>query len=114
MIAHDEALRRIIARAQEDTGFRDQLKAEPRAALNALLGIEIPSVMTVSVLEDTPTHLHIVLPADDRLNDGALEDEALEMVAGGAWNPFEERTMDSPLPPPDAGDPRWSTFGGGS
>ena len=78
MIDHDEALRQIITRAQEDAGFRDQLKAEPRAALAALLGIEIPSAMTVSVLEDTPTHLHIVLPADD-----ALSDEALETVAGG-------------------------------
>ena len=110
MIHHDEALRQIVARAQEDAGFRDQLKADPRAALKTLLGIEIPSVMTVSVLEDTATHLHIVLPADDRLNDGALEDAALEMVAGGAWHPFQ-RTMDSPPPPPDAGDPRWTTFG---
>jgi hypothetical protein len=33
MIDHDEALRRIITRAQEDAGFRDQLKADPRAAV---------------------------------------------------------------------------------
>ncbi|AFK56345.1 NHLP leader peptide family RiPP precursor [Tistrella mobilis] len=92
MIDHDEALRQIITRAQEDAGFRGQLKAEPRAALKALLGVEIPSTMTVSVREDTPTHLHIVLPADHTLSD-----EALEQVAGGGgpWNGGSNQTTGS-------------------
>lgn len=86
MIDHDEALRRIITRAQEDAGFRDQLKADPRAAVASLLGIEIPSAVSVTVVEDSPTHLHIVLPAE---ND-QLSDADLEAVAGGAgvsWSP---------------------------
>ncbi|WP_372050354.1 NHLP leader peptide family RiPP precursor (plasmid) [Tistrella mobilis] len=100
MIDHNEALRRIIARAQEDAGFRHQLKADPRAAVASLPGIEIPATTTLSVLEDTPTHLHIVLPAADRPSDGALEDEALEMVAGGSTpsgvdNPNSNGTIDT-------------------
>ncbi|MEN3165663.1 NHLP leader peptide family RiPP precursor [Tistrella mobilis] len=92
MIDHDEALRRIIARAQEDAGFRDQLKAAPHAALTALFGMEIPAGLTISVLEDTPTHLHIVLPTDETLSD-----EALEQVAGGggAWNGGADKTPGS-------------------
>jgi hypothetical protein len=112
MIDHDEALRHIITRAQEDAGFRDQLKAEPRAALKALLGVEIPSAMTVSVLEDTPTHLHIVLPADDTLSD-----EALEQVAGGglSWN-NRLTTLDGKhtVWTGEQQGPDWTTFGGGS
>ncbi|HAE49941.1 NHLP leader peptide family RiPP precursor [Tistrella sp.] len=82
MIDRDDALRQIIARAQEDAGFRTRLKADPHAALTALFGMEIPAGLTISVLEDTPAHIHIVLPAEDELSD-----EALEQVAGGgrAW-----------------------------
>lgn len=84
MISHDEAHRKIVAKAVEDSAFRAALIADPRAAVASLPGIEIPATTTLSVLEDTPTHIHIVLPAADRPSDGALEDEALEMVAGGS------------------------------
>jgi hypothetical protein len=83
VIDRDDALRQIIARVTEDAGFRTRLKADPHAALTALFGMEIPAGLTISVLEDTPAHIHIVLPAADELSD-----EALEQVAGGgrAWN----------------------------
>lgn len=83
MIDHNDALRQIIARAGEDAGFRARLKTDPHAALTALFGMEIPAGLTISVLEDTPGHIHIVLPVQDELSD-----EALEQVAGGgrAWN----------------------------
>ncbi|MBA75891.1 MAG: nitrile hydratase [Tistrella sp.] len=80
MIDHDQALRQIIARAQEDAGFRARLKADPRATVASFLSIEIPSAVAVTVVEDSPTHLHIVLPAaGDQLSDADLE-----AVAGGA------------------------------
>lgn len=100
MISHDEAHRKIVAKAAEDPAFRAALITDPRAAVASFLGIKIPSVVSVTVVEDSPTHLHIVLPADDRLNDGALEDEALEMVAGGSApsgvdNPNSNGTIDT-------------------
>ena len=74
MIDHDQALRQIIARAQEDAGFRARLKADPRATVASFLSIEIPSAVAVTVVEDSPTHLHIVLPAaGDQLSDADLE-----------------------------------------
>ncbi|WP_371998732.1 NHLP leader peptide family RiPP precursor (plasmid) [Tistrella mobilis] len=80
MISHDEAHRKIVAKAAEDPAFRAALVADPRAAVASLLGIEIPSAVSVTVVEDSPTHLHIVLPAE---ND-QLSDADLEAVAGGA------------------------------
>ena len=82
MLSRAEAEQRIRARAESDAGFRDQLRADPRAALAAELGVDIPDEVTVHVHEESLSEVHLVLPPATQ----DLSDADLEMVSGGlAW-----------------------------
>jgi acyl carrier protein len=75
--AHKDLKARLIARAWQDADFKSKLLGNPKAAIEQEFGIELPADMTVTVVEDTPTHLHLVLPvnrlvlAEERLTVGA-------------------------------------------
>jgi hypothetical protein len=71
----------IRERIAEDPGFRDVLLADPRAAVSALVGIDLPDVVAVTVHEESLTDLHLVLPATR--SAGELNEDDLELVAGG-------------------------------
>lgn len=72
----------IRERLASDPEFRAALIADPRAAVSALVGIDLPDVVTVTVHEESLTDLHLVLPA---VPSGAeLSDRDLELVSGGA------------------------------
>ena len=74
-------LREVIGlRAQKDAAFRTSLNADPKAAVESVIGSPLPSNVAVSVVEDTDSTFNIVIPpaASDELG----EDE-LEAVAGG-------------------------------
>lgn len=75
----------VVERAWRDPVFKARLLAEPHVAL-ALLGLEVPSGMTVKVVENTETVVHLVLPAKPA--EGELSEEALEAVAGGTGSMF--------------------------
>lgn len=77
-----ELQEQIIERAQGDPAFREQLKSDPNAAIKEVTGVELPAGLVVTVLEDTPSTLHLVLPASG--SGAALSDAELEQVAGGA------------------------------
>jgi len=78
-----EAVRaRMIARAWRDPAFKKKLAADPKAVL-VEAGITLPDGVTVSLVEDSDTHLHLVLPA----RPVALSDAQLDAVAGGDGNP---------------------------
>ncbi|MCY4365726.1 MAG: NHLP leader peptide family RiPP precursor [Chloroflexi bacterium] len=68
----------ILARATEDAGFRASLIANPRLAVSAELGVEIPDEFTIFVHEDSPTSAHLSLPPSDQLTP-----EELAQVGGG-------------------------------
>src|SRR5262249_51776509 len=70
---------KVIARAWRDPAFKAQLLADPVAALKQA-GIPVPDGMTVKVVEDTNTQVHLVLPPKPV---GELSDEALDRVAAG-------------------------------
>jgi len=71
---------RIIAKARAGEAFKARLIADPVATLRAE-GIAVPDGVTLSVREDTPTHLHIVLPPQPL--EGEVPDTVLEAVSGG-------------------------------
>ena len=70
----------IIAKAWSDPAFKAKLLADPHAALEEL-GVAVAAGKTVKVVENADRHLHLVLPPKPA---GALSEEALDHVAGGA------------------------------
>ena len=78
----DAVRARIIARAWRDPAFRKKLATDPKPVL-AEAGISVPAGVTVSVLEDSDTHFHLVLPA----MPATLSDAQLDAIAGGDSDP---------------------------
>ena len=66
---------RIIQRSLEDDAFRQQLLADPRAAVEQ------------EVVEETADTIYLVLPPSSEAggDEGELSDSELESVAGG-WD----------------------------
>jgi hypothetical protein len=74
----NEFTAQIRERAGSDAAFRSQLLSDPSAAVSALLGMPVPENVTITVHEETPADVHLVIPASVNLNEADLE-----LVAGG-------------------------------
>ena len=72
---------KIIAKAQAEPEFRAQLVADPKAAIEGVVGSELPAAINVEVHEDSATSLHLVLPPSGQLT----EDELAIVFAGDQW-----------------------------
>jgi hypothetical protein len=59
-----EIERRLVERATKEPEFRQALCDDPRSAVADELGISIPPSLRISVVEETPEFLCIVLPVD--------------------------------------------------
>ena len=78
----EAAVREFIAgKAGRDDGFRKALLADPRATVEAEVGIEMPGDIKLVVHEETNEELHLVLPSPVELTPAQLES-----VSGG-WPP---------------------------
>jgi hypothetical protein len=73
MLSHGQAEQRVLERAAADPAFRAELKANPRAALESELGIQIPEEVSVQVHEETLSEMHLVLPPSEELSEAELE-----------------------------------------
>ena len=71
---------KIIAKAQADPEFRAQLVAAPKAAIEGVVGSELPEAITIQVHEDSATSFHLVLPPS-----GKLTEDELATVFAGNW-----------------------------
>lgn len=69
--------------ASRDPVFTERLKAEPKAALRDM-GMEIADAMSVEIVQNTKTQIHLVLPA--RLEEAELSSDVLQDVSDG-WIP---------------------------
>lgn len=78
---------RIVQRSLEDDAFRQQLLADPRAAVEQELGAQLPSEVRVQVVEETTDTVFLVIPPSSEAggDEGELSDSELESVAGG-WD----------------------------
>ena len=78
---------RIVQRSLEDDAFRQQLLADPRAAVEQELGAQLPSGIGVQVVEETADTIYLVIPPSSEAgeDEGELSDSELESVAGG-WD----------------------------
>ena len=68
---------RVIGQAMSDPAFRKQLLADPAETLRRA-GVEVPEGVTIEVVEDTATKVHLVLPT----HEGELLDSDLEAALG--------------------------------
>ena len=77
-----EAYGKVVARTWRDPAFKAKLMADPQATLKGA-GIALPAGAKVTVLENTATHFHLVLPPKPT---DALSDDALDSLAGGVMH----------------------------
>jgi hypothetical protein len=54
---------RITERAAKDPAFRAELLADPKGVLARELGVALPDYLEVTVLEETPGSVYLVLPS---------------------------------------------------
>lgn len=79
-----EVQAQIAQRLAEDPAFREALLEDPRSAVSAVVGFEIPEAVTISVHEESLTDVHIVIPA---AAGDEVSEEDLELVSGGVcWS----------------------------
>ena len=75
------AFGRAVMRAWSDPAFKAELLADPHAAL-AAVGVSVPPGVTMKIVENTDTLMHLVLPA--KPTGGELSEQALEKVVAGS------------------------------
>lgn len=91
---------KLIAAAWKDEAFAQELRSNPKAAVQReleKLGMTqpIPADIEVKVLEETPTTLYLVIPAKAR--GDALSDADLDQASGGT-NPGDGSTYPWSVP----------------
>lgn len=75
---------RIIAQAEQDPIFRQQLLQDAKSTLASFLGVTLPTGMSITVLEEQPGQHYLVLPAALPTVDALpLDDLELALVGGG-------------------------------
>ncbi len=90
-----ELERQLIARALRDEAFRQQLIADPRAALEAELArlqleIRLPETLRVKVLEEDPDTLYLILPPSLKAAAPPSDDFLLAALQSLNLNPSQE------------------------
>jgi hypothetical protein len=79
-----EVERRLVERSLQDEEFRQRLLADPKAAVEEELGIQLPAEVQVRVVEETADTIYLALPSASPAGEGReLSDRELEEVAGG-------------------------------
>ena len=95
--------RRVIERASRDPQFRKDFAANPRETVEREFGVTIPENIEITVVEETPSTVYVVLPPAPAQSGGELTDQSLEEVAGGGnpragWTVLEDTcTVEDPL-----------------
>lgn len=77
----NQAEKALVERAQSNPAFRALLKDNPHAALKEMLGVDPIPGMKISVIEEQPGEITIILPA--ALDQSELPDELLDLASGG-------------------------------
>ncbi len=76
-----QRLQAVLEKSAYDADFRTQLLENPREALGAFTGEEIPASVTITFIENKADATIVLPPYQDA--NGELSEEELEAVAGG-------------------------------
>ena len=82
----------IIAKALKDDGYREELLANPKNAIQQEFGKELPLGLEVRLVEESANVVYLVLPPKPVVE---LSDADLQAVSGGLPLPRDQNT--SPL-----------------
>lgn len=77
----------IVKKALSDAAFKAELLKSPNAAVEKAAGVKVPAGVTVKILEDSASVVHLVLPVLAAAPKGELAEKDLEKVSGGAGLP---------------------------
>ena len=103
----------IVTKAWEDASFKEELIADPVAAIEKLTGekVSLPEGKKLVVRDQTDAStIYVNIPAEKNMDDVELNEEQLEAVAGGLsfWKgyepgifPFDEEPIILRVPPVD-------------
>lgn len=84
-LSRQEFEKDVILRARADPAFKQQLLVDPKAAIRATYGVDMPKEVELQVLQETPSNFYLVLPFEPE----ELTDEQLAAVAGGVGAPAQ-------------------------
>jgi len=91
----------IVQKAWEDTAFKQELIANPVNAIENLTGkrVKLPDGKTIVVRDQTDASIvYINIPAEPNMDDMELNEEQLEIIAGGG--DINDPVFLPPPPPP--------------
>ena len=93
----NEMRARVVEKAVADDGFRAQLMADPKAALQDALGVSIPDGFRVEVHEEGADVAHLVIPPGSGLSEAELQQAGGNVVGDALADGFRgvgERILD--------------------
>ena len=85
----------LLARAGQDSDFRERLLANPRETIEREFGVSLAKGHEIHVHEETHEATHVVLPPRGKLS----KEEREEAKAGAASLEFLRKTLHDPAPP---------------
>ncbi|MBD2387092.1 NHLP leader peptide family RiPP precursor [Cylindrospermum sp. FACHB-282] len=76
---------KIIAKAMEDPTYKQCLISNPKAVIEKELGEKLADDLIIEVIQQSPKHLYLLLPAeiDELVAAGIISESELNSVAGG-------------------------------
>ena len=99
---HKKLIDAVVHRAGSDRVFRQQVLADPAAAIVTAYGVTFPPGFHIRFVEK-PADLDVMVVLPDLHADEELSDDDLENVAGGGPEGFWDDTP--PPPPPPSREP---------
>lgn len=74
---------KLVIKSWQDEAFKQELINNPKTVYERELGKNAPGDLEVTIVEEKPNHIYLVLPVKPALESSQeLSEEALESVAG--------------------------------
>ncbi len=75
---------KLIARALKDESFRNELRSDPKTAIEKEFGMKFPDEINIHLVEENENEVCLVIPHNFS-DTNELTDEELESLSGGMF-----------------------------